>query len=160
MNNKKKLSVRSLIVRIVALAAVIALAVILAVIGRGHTVYFDNKKLDADGTSYDPFYKVEVFVNDKSVAKLSEGDRGMVPVMGQDFKMVLHITPKKGGKKVGSAVSMKLPYNIDGIVLNLPALLSGAAEDVYMDEFIPTPTAEEETEDVVITDEFALPSDE
>ncbi len=160
MNTKKKLSARSLIIRILALAVVIGIGITMAIIGRGHTVYFDNKALDADGTSYKPFYKVEVFVKDQSVAKLGEGDRGMVPVMGQDFKMVLHITPKKGGKKVGSSVSMKLPYNIDGIVLNLPALLSGAEEDVYMDEFVPTPTAEDETEDVVITDEFAMPSDE
>ena len=151
---------RKIVIRILALALVIGIAVWMFIIGRGHTVYFDNKALDAGSESYKPFYKIEVFVGDKSVAKLSEGDRGMVSVMGQDFKMVLHITPKKDGKKVGSSVTMKLPYNMDGIILNLPALLNGAPEDVYMDEFIPAPPAEEESEEVIVTDEFAMPSDE
>ena len=151
---------RKLIFRLIALALIIAIAVCMFIIGRGHTDYFDNKPLTgADGTEYKPFYKVEVFVGDKSVAKLSEGDRGMVSTMGQNFAMVLHITPKKDGKKVGSAVSMKLPYNMDGIILNLPALLNGAGEDVYLEEFIPA-QVEEESEEVIVTDEFTLPSDD
>lgn len=93
------------------------------------------------------------------MAKLSAGDRGMVTTMGQDFSMVLHITPTEGGKKVGSAVKLKLPYDMDGIILNLPALLSGAAEEVYQDEFIPA-VVEEESEEAVVTDEFAIPTEE
>ncbi len=155
MKNKKRL-----LIRVLALAVVLAVAVVMFIIGRGHTVYFDNKPLEANGETYNPFYKIEVFVGDESVAKLSEGDRGMVSVMGQKFKMVLHITPKKDGKKVGSAVSMELPYNMDGIILNLPALLNGAPEEVYLDEFIPTPVEEDESEEVIVTDEFAMPTDE
>ena len=151
---------RKILMRALAIAIILGIAVWMFIIGRGHTIYFDNKALDANGETYSPFYKIEVFVNDQSVAKLSEGDRGMVSTMGQDFKMVLHITPKKDAKKVGSAVSMKLPYNLDGIIINLPALLNGATEDVYMDEFIPAPAAEDETEDFVPTDEFAMPGDE
>lgn len=155
MKSKKRL-----LVRLLALAAVIALAAAMFLIGRGHTVYFDNKQLEgADGTVYKPFYQVEVFVGDESVAKLKEGDRGMVSVMGQKLKVTLHITPKKKGKKVGSAVSFKLPYSMDGIIYNLPALLSGAPEEAYMEEFIPAPPAEDETEEAVVTDEFALPAE-
>jgi hypothetical protein len=101
---------------------------------------------------------VEVFVGDESVAKLKAGDRGMVTTMGQKFRMVLHITPKEGEKKYGSAVSLKVPYNMDGIILNIPAILGGASEDVYMSEFIPAPVTETE-EEVVVTDEFELPSE-
>ena len=45
---------------------------------------------------------------------------------------------------------------MDGIVLNLPALLSGASEDVYLEEFIPAPVVEDD-EEVVVTDEFEMP---
>lgn len=152
--------VRSLIAKIIALAAVIALAAAMFIIGRGHTVYFDNKTLEADGTTYKAPYMIQVFVNDESVAKLKEGDRGMVATMGQDFRMVLHITPEKDGKKVGSAVTLKIPYGMDGIILNLPALLGGASEEVYQSEFIPAAVTESEEEDVVITDEFEMPMDE
>lgn len=153
-------SKKTLLIRIIAVAVLIGVAAAMFVIGRGHTVYFDNKDLEVDGTEYKSYYQIEVFVNDESVAKLKSGDRGMVTTMGQDFKMVLHITPTKDGKKVGSAVSLNLPYNMDGIILNLPALLSGASEEIYQSEFIPAPVVEDETEDVVITDEFAMPSEE
>ena len=153
-------SKRRLLIRILAVAVVLGIAAWMFVIGRGHTIYFDNKELSANGEVYSPFYKVEVFVNDQPVAKLREGDRGMVTTMGQKFKMVLHITPKKDAKKVGSAVALEIPYNMDGIVLNLPALLSGAEESVYQSEFIPAPVEEESEADVVVTDEFEMPMGE
>ena len=151
---------RKLIAKLVALAAVIGLAIAMFIIGRGHTIYFDNKTLEAGGQTYKAPYQIQVFVNDESVAKLKEGDRGMVQVMGQDFKMILHITPEKDAKKVGSAVTLKLPYSMDGIILNLPALLGGAGEEVYQSEFIPAAPVESDDEDVVITDEFEMPIDE
>ena len=64
--------------------------------------------------------------------------------------MILHITPEKDAKKVGSAVSLKIPYQLDGIILNLPALLGGAPEEVYMEEFIPAAPAQEDDEEVII----------
>ena len=79
--------------------------------------------------------------------------------MGQNFSMEVKLTRQKDGKRQGGTIGLKLPYNIDGIIYNLPAMLAGAEEDVYMDEFIPA-VVEEETEDVVVTDEFVLPSDE
>ena len=149
-------SKKTLLIRIIAIVVLIAIAAAMFVIGRGHTVYFDNKDLEADGTEYKSYYQIEVFVDDVSVAKLKSGERGMVSTMGQKFKMVMHITPEKDAKKVGSAVTLELPYNMDGIVLNLPALLSGASEDVYLEEFIPAPVVEDD-EEVVVTDEFEMP---
>lgn len=151
---------RKIIFRILALAIVIAVAACMFVIGRGHTIYFDNKELTGpDGTVYEPWYNIEVLVGGKRVANLSAGDRGMVETMGQNFSMEVKLTRQKDGKRQGGTIGLKLPYNIDGIIYNLPAMLAGAEEDVYMDEFIPA-VVEEETEDVVVTDEFVLPSDE
>ena len=155
MKNKRRI-----LIRILALAVVLGIAAWMFVIGRGHTVYFDNKELTDAGQTYKPYYKVEIFVDDQSVAKLGEGDRGMVSTMGQDFEMVVHLTPEKGGKKVGGTVKLKLPYSLDGIILNLPALLNGAEESVYLDEFIPAAPAEEDDEEVVVTDEFEMPMGE
>ncbi len=149
-------SKRRLLIRLIALAAVIALGAWMFVIGRGHTVYFDNKTLEANGQTYKAPYQIQVFVDDESVGKLKEGDRGMASTMGQTFKMVLHITPEKGGKKTGSAVTLELPYNMDGIIINLPALLGGASEDVYRTEFVQA-APEEPEEDVEISDEFEMP---
>ena len=154
-------SKRKLIFRLAAVVVVIGIAVCMCIIGRGHTIYFDNKDITGpDGTEYKSRYQIQVFVNDESIGKIKSGERGMVTSMGQDFKMVLHITPEKDAKKVGSAVSLKIPYNMDGIIINLPALLDGAPEDVYMEEFIPAPVEEEEEEEEIVTDEFAMPSED
>lgn len=153
-------SKRKIIFRIVSLALVIAVAASMFVIGRGHTVYFDNKELTGpDGTVYEPWYQIEVLLNGERVAKLSEGDRGMVSTMGQDFEFEVKLAKQKDGKMQGGTIGLKLPYAIDGIIYNLPAMLAGAEEEVYMDEFIPDPL-EDETEEAIVTDEFALPSEE
>ena len=150
-------SKRRLLFRLIAVVIILVIAAVMMVIGRGHTIYFDNKTLEANGETYEAPYQIQVFVNDESVGKLKEGDRGMVTTMGQDFSMILHITPEKDAKKVGSAVSLKIPYNMDGIVLNLPALLGGASEEVYQSEFIPTPVEEDDEEVNISSDEFELP---
>ena len=152
-------SKRKILIRLLALALVIGLAAWMFVIGRGHTVYFDNKTLEADGKVYEAPYQIQVFVDDESVGKLKEGERGMVTTMGQDFSMILHITQEKGGKKTGSAVSLKLPYSMDGVIINLPALLGGAGEEVYQSEFIPTPVAGDD-EEVNISEEFEMPMED
>ncbi len=141
---------------ILVVLVLLVIASIMFVIGRGHTVYFDNKSLTADGQTYDAWYQIEVFVGDEKVAKLKAGDRGMVSTMGQDFSVILHLKADAEAKKTGSAVSLKLPYSMDGIILNLPALLAGAPQEVYMEEFIPAPVVEDEEEEVIVTDEFGL----
>ena len=40
------------------------------------------------------------------------------------------------------------------------ALLGGADESAYMEEFIPAAVEEDPNEEVIVTDEFELPSDE
>lgn len=144
---------RTFLIRCLALALLLALAAAMMVIGRGHTVYFDNKKLDYNGQSYECPYKIEVYVKDQRVAKLYEKDRGMANTMGQKFQATLEITDEKGGDSRVVALTMKLPYSMDGIVLNLPALLSGLPQEAYLSEFVPAVVAEEAVEETV-SDEF------
>lgn len=144
---------RTFLIRCLALALLLALAAAMMVIGRGHTVYFDNKKLDYNGQSYECPYKIEVYVKDQRVAKLYEKDRGMANTMGQKFQATLEITDEKGGDSRVVALTMNLPYSMDGIVLNLPALLSGLPQEAYLSEFVPAVVAEEEVEETV-SDEF------
>ena len=151
---------RKWIFRCAALAVIIAVAVWMFIIGRGHTLYFDNKPLEKDGQSFDAIYQIEVLVDGNPVGKLKEGERGMTTIMGQSYDLEVYVTMKKDGKRSKGGVTMKVPYNMDGIIVNLPALLNGAAEDVYMEEFIPAAVEEESDADVVVTDEFAMPTDE
>lgn len=125
------------------------------VIGRGHTVYFDNKVLEYNGETYEPPYKVTVYVNGEKAAKLKEDERGMATWIGQNFKMELEINWNKDDEDVIEKLSVKLPYNMDGVIIDLAGLLAGLPEEAYISEFIST--TPEVVEEDVVTDEFGIP---
>ena len=137
--------------------ALVVIAAVMMVIGRGHTVYFDNKTLeDYQGQEYKAFEKVIVTVKDEQVAKLAKRDRGMSIWIGQNFKMILEVTREKGGESEIHEIDLKLPYSVDGIVINLPALLAGLPEETWYSEFVPAVTEEPEEEVPGEGDEFGL----
>ena len=148
---------RRLLFRLGTVLILIGICVVMMIIGRGHTVYFDNKKLDHEGITYDCPYKVKVLVNGEQVANLKAKERGMATTIGQDFEMTLKITQEKGGDEVEETYSLKLPYNLDGIVVNLPAYLEGLPEEAWMSEFVPIATeSTAEDEEVPGGDEFEM----
>ena len=147
---------RQLIFRIAALAIILAIAAAMFVVGRGHTIYFDNKTLEYNGQEYKAYHKVKVIVDGKDVAKLSERDRGMADIMGQTLTMTLEITDEKNGTPHSHKVSMGIPYNMDGIIINLPALMAGQPEEAYMSEFVITAPAEDTGDEEINTDEFDM----
>ena len=140
------------IIRAAVVAVVIAVSALMMVIGRGHTIYVDNKTVEYGGQSYKGFDKVEVSIKGQDTAKLYPRERSMAPWIGQSFRMDLLITGEDG-QETPYAVNLSLPYNMDGIILNIPALMAGLPEEAWLSEFIPTPTAETD-EDEVTTDEF------
>ena len=79
----------------------------------------------------------------------------MATWIGQDFEMTLEITQEKGGDETTQTYQIKLPYNMDGIVINLPGFLAGLDQDAYITEFVPVATEETDT-----TGEEELPGDE
>ncbi|MBE5846975.1 MAG: hypothetical protein E7300_04790 [Lachnospiraceae bacterium] len=132
----------------------IAIAAVMLVIGRGHTVYFENSEATFDGQTFKGPYKVTVYVDGEQVAKLYDGERGMATCIGQTFKMEMKIMNEKGGDEQFVAVTMPLPRDMDGILINLPTLLAGQPEAAYLSEFI---IAEPEPEtETTAADEFGL----
>ena len=104
----------------------VGIGAIMMVIGRGHTVYFDNKSLDYEGKTYESPYKIEIYqggnADGESVAKLYDGERGSATQIGQKITVTLVITQEKGGDEAEPAVyTIDLPYSMDGPVINLPA---------------------------------------
>ena len=148
---------RQLLFRLGTILILIGICAVMMVIGRGHTVYFDNKTLEYEGQTYEAPYKIKVFVKDEQVANLKARERGMATTIGQNFAMTLEITQEKGGDEVTETYSFKLPYNMDGIVVNLPAYLAGLPEEAWMSEFVPVATeSSSEDEEVPSGDEFEM----
>lgn len=151
---------RRIVFSLLMVLLLVAIAAAMMVIGRGHTVYFDNKTLeDYQGQTYKAAHRVVVTVKGEEVAKLGARERGMSVWIGQNFKMVLEVTQEKGGEPVIHEIDLKLPYSVDGIVVNLPALLAGLPEEAWFSEFIPAETEAPEEEVPGEGDEFGLGGD-
>ena len=144
---------RRLLFRLGAVAILIAIAACMMVIGRGHTVYIDNKTLEYNGETYKTPYRVNVYVGEERIAKLSARERGMTTNIGQNFKMTLGVIKEKGNDEEMIDVALKLPYNMDGIIINIPGYLASLPQEAWMSEFISTPTEAEMQDEQVPTDE-------
>lgn len=150
---------RKLLIRLGALLSLLLVAALMFAIGRGHTIYFDNKNFEYNGQNYPAFYRVKVFVNGQQAAKLSPKDRGSVTNIGRNFTMHLELQANKGGEKQNKAITLKLPYHLDGIVVNLPALLAGLPQDVWQSEFVPITSETSENSGEAASDEFNMPKE-
>ena len=150
-------SKRILLYRLAMILVLVVVAAVMLVIGRGHTVYFDNVSLEYEGTTYETPYKVVVYTGGEEVAKLYDGERGMATCIGQNLDLTLEITQEKGGEEELVSVSVPLPYNMDGIIINLSAYLEGLPEEAHLTEFVPAvvPSTEED-EEVVTGDDMMM----
>lgn len=148
---------RSLFFRLAAVLLLVLIATAMFIIGRGHTVYIDNKTIEVEGETYKAFNRVNVFVNGERLAKLAAKERGKATNIGQNFTMTIEVIREKGGEtETYENLQFKLPYSWDGIVINIPAYLNDLPQEAWMSEFIAAQTAKEEDTEEIVTDEFAL----
>ena len=133
---------------------ILLIAALMFIIGRGHTVYIDNKTLEYNGESYSALQKVEVWVNGERLSKLSKRDRTMTTTIGNSFEMKLINTVNKGDEPTEVTVKLSLPYGWDGILVNIPGYLANLPQEAWMTEFIIEPTPPEEGEEEPGEDEI------
>ena len=136
---------RKWIFRGCTLLVILLIAALMFIVGRGHTVYIDNKTLEYNGESYGALQKSEVWVGGERLSKLGKRDRTMTTVIGNSFEMKLINTVNKGDEPTETTVKISLPYGWDGILVNIPGYLANLPQEAWMAEFIVEPTAEEAT---------------
>ena len=139
--------------RLGAIALLVAIAACMMVIGRGHTVYIDNKSLEYEGETYAPYYRATVYVNGERVSKLQPKERASATNIGQSFSMTLELIKDKDGETETVDIALKLPYNMDDIIVNIPGYMAGLPQDAWMSEFVSTPTAAEMQDEEIPTEE-------
>ena len=145
---------RRLVIRIAAVLVLVVIGVVMGVIGRGHTIYLDNKSLDYEGQSYKAPYKVTVTAGGEQVAKLYDKERGSATCMGGTFTEIMQT---KGGAEEVQTYKIPVPSNMDGVIINIPGYLAGLPQEAYLSEFVAAPS--EETDEDVSTDDTALPGE-
>ena len=144
---------RRLFFRLGAIALLVVIAACMMVIGRGHTVYVDNKSLDYNGETYKPYYRATVYVNGERLSKLQPKERTSATNIGQSFSMTLELIKEKGQDAETVDISLKLPYNMDGIIVNVPGYMAGLPEEAWMTEFVSAPTEAEMQDEEIPTEE-------
>ena len=144
---------RRLFFRLGAIALLVTIAACMMVIGRGHTVYVDNKSLDYNGETYKPYYRATVYVNGERLSKLQPKERTSATNIGQSFSMTLELIKEKGQDAETVDISLKLPYNMDGIIVNIPGYMAGLPEEAWMTEFVSAPTEAEMQDEEIPTEE-------
>ena len=80
---------RRLVIRVAAVLVLIIVGIIMSIIGRGHTIYLDNKTLEYNGQTYKAPYKVTIYVGDEQLTKLYDKERGSTTCLGQTFTVML-----------------------------------------------------------------------
>ncbi len=147
---------RSWIIRAAFLLVLVLIAVVMLRIGRGHTVYFDNRALDYQGTTTAAPYKITVTVNGEQISKLYEKERCSVTNIGDKLELTLEVMQQKGGSETTTTYNLKLPHNLDGVIINLPGYIAGLPEEAYLEEFIPAPSTDLDDEEAPVTDDIGL----
>lgn len=136
-----------------------AISIVCLIFGRGHTVYFDNKSIE--GTNYSAYTSIDIIYKGEKIVNLGKADRGSIALTGQKLDVSFAVKKTKSAQEQIIDVTYDIPYDLDGIIINLPAYFEGAEEDVYMSEFVPVRTEEEDAnEEVPVTDEFGLVTEE
>lgn len=108
----------------------IGICVLCFIIGRGHTVYLDNKATDTTKA----YEYIEVYYQGEKVTTLAKNERTVVSVIGQKLELDLVVTEKRNSFDEDAHIELELPYNIDNIVVSLNGYLGGDEE--YMSEFV------------------------
>lgn len=148
-----KTTKRSWIIRIAFVLVLVLVAVLMLRIGRGHTVYFDNRAVDKGGQSVEAPYKITVYVNGEQISKLYDKERCMVTNIGDRLELTVEVMQQKGGSETTETYKLTLPHSIDSVIINLPAYMAGLPEEAYLEEFIPAPSADLDDEEVPNTED-------
>ena len=131
---------RRLVIRVAAVLMLVIIGIIMSIIGRGHTIYLDNKTLEYNGQTYKAPYKVTIYVGDEQLTKLYDKERGSTTCLGQTFTVTLEVMETKNGSEEMQTYKIPVPKNMDGVIINIPGYLAGLPEEAYLSEFIAAPT--------------------
>lgn len=151
-----KMNKRTLIFRVGAVAFLLALAVIMFFIGRGHSVYFDNKTIEYNGKEYSALNLVVVEAKGNEKQEAYKRERVELSCMGQTLKVKMTVQEKKNGEKKEQTVKFKIPHSWDGLVINVPAYLAGLPEDAWKSEFVSLAIEDAVAVEEVVLDEFGF----
>lgn len=123
---------RRFYVRAAAIVIVILFGVLMAFIGKQHTILLDNKNIVIDGTELKALSLVEIQVDDEPSMELAKRDRDLVLVQGQKHTVKV-IYADENWNEIVLEQKFKIPFGQDMLLFSIPAFINNI-DDV--DNFI------------------------
>lgn len=139
-------------IRALLVVFVIALALFLAWIGKEHQILLDNNTKEVNGVTYSSLNLVEVQIDDNISLEIPRRTRLDSYVTGQSH--TIDVKFSKGGQEQNISIKFKIPFGENIVLLNIPALVSGADESVWKEKFIPKQIVVEE--EAVVQDDMSM----
>lgn len=114
---------RRLIIQLLLIVAVFGFSAFLFVIGKGHQILIDNKRVSIDGQTLSAYEWVNVYVDGvKKPVEVEEGDRGLAKVAGPWHKIRVEIL--ENGKIVKSYDRKFTVSLADSFILSVQLLVA------------------------------------
>lgn len=92
----------------------------------------------------------------KSGKSPGKKERCSVTNIGDKLELTVEVMQQKGGVETTETYTLKLPHDLDGIIINLPAYMAGLPEEAYLEEFIPAPSTDVEDEEPPAPDDMGM----
>jgi hypothetical protein len=124
------------LLRLLLLAAIVALGIGLFYIGREHQIFLDNRTIEVDGQNFRALRLVRVSVNGGDPIEFMPRDRDLAKVVGPSFTFRVEVMDEFG-EETEKVVEKELRLGfVKDVMLSLPLL--AADRDDYI---LPPPTA-------------------
>jgi hypothetical protein len=128
---------RSLIQRTCVVLGLIAFAVWLFYIGKGHVLFLDTNRITIDGKEFRSHASATVSVDGRELnSPMSRAERVMVTVSGPRHKIVI-VEDASTDNKVEKTFT--IPTFMNRVLISIPAILGSAPEERWLTPFTPRP---------------------
>lgn len=123
-------------IRAAAIIIVILFAILMALVGKQHSILLDNKNIEVNNQELKALQLVEIQIDKQPVMELARRDRDQVDVQGQRHKIIVTYTDDDWNEIVIEK-KIKVPFSHDMLLFSIPAFINNVDDiDSYLQPFV------------------------
>ncbi|MCY1151977.1 MAG: hypothetical protein PQJ49_00445 [Sphaerochaetaceae bacterium] len=122
-------------IRAVAIIVVILFAILMAFVGKQHTILLDNKNIEVNGAELKALSIVEIQVDKQPSLELAKRDRDQALVQGQTHTFLVTYNDENW-EEIVLEKKVKVPFSEDMLIFSIPAFINDIDDvDSYLQPF-------------------------
>jgi hypothetical protein len=122
-------------IRATAILVVILFAILMAFVGKQHTILLDNKNIEVNGVELKALSIVEIQVDKQPSLELAKRDRDQALVQGQSHKFTV-IYNDENWEEIVLEKKVKVPFGENMLIFSIPAFINDIDDvDSYLQPF-------------------------